>query len=66
VLRVQGNADDWLGREIRGGKIIPSATLETILVPVTGAESAACAAGEIEIEGKARVYLGDHHVCRKN
>jgi formylmethanofuran dehydrogenase subunit C len=59
--RLQGNSDDKLGREMRKGRSSSSATLETMLMPVTG-QKCGMRGGDIEISGWAAPTLASTRV----
>ena len=64
-MRILGNADDWLGREMRGGSIIVEGNAGNYAGAGYRGERCGMRGGEIEIRGNAGAYLGEH-LCGGN
>ena len=59
-MSIAGNADDWLAREMRGGKVIVMGNAGNYLGGGYRGEKCGMRGGEIEVRGNAGAYLGEH------
>ncbi len=62
LLSIAGNADDWLAREILGGKIIVRGNAGNYAGAGYRGEKCGMRGGKIEVRGNAGVFLGEH-IC---